>query len=319
MPDKTNLSVVVPVYNAERYLPACLDSLLKTEGIEETEIILIDDGSSDGSGAVADRYAEEHSNISVIHKENEGAAAVRNLGIEKACGEYIFFCDSDDEIVPELFKKVIRLTSASSCDVFLWDCGIMYEKKGLLSHKDDSYFSHCGLERTEKDYTGRQVVESLVRDGKGLIASVCLGAYRRSYLLENDLYFEKGTLYEDELWIPRVFLGAKSVHYIPEKIYLYRIRQGSVTNPETKDMKKNVDAMMHVYPALYRYYGEALSGDPLRDLMEENLTKRYLHMILKYRFWHYGYGKAIDKKLLWRTSKKLRHKLMVLAVYVFAH
>ena len=218
-----------------------------------------------------------------------------------------------------MFGDFIAETKTSSADVFLWDCDIIYEEKSILSRKNTSYFSHCGLERTVKTYTGRQVVESLVKDGKGLIASVCLGAYRKDYLLDNGFFLEEGTTYEDELWIPRVFLNAKSVVYIPEKIYLYRIRHGSVTNPDNVDLEKNVKAMMYVYPKLYRYYEDTLADDPLKKYLEGNLTKRYLHMIYKYRFWRFDCGKNVDKALLKRTALKLRHKAMVLGLNLFIH
>ena len=319
VPENPSLSIIIPIYNVEKYLPMCIASLMKTEGIEDTEIILIDDGSTDKSGVMADGYAQARQNVRVFHKENGGASSSRNLGIREASGKYIFFCDSDDEIDPVLFRDFIAKTKTSTADMFLWDCGIMYEEKSILSRKNSSYFSHCGLDRIEKTYTGREVVEALVIKGKGLIASVCLGAYRKDYLLENDLFLEEGTTYEDELWIPRVFLNAKSVVYIPEKIYLYRIRSGSVTNPVSVDLEKNVKAMMYVYPKLYRYYDEVLKDDPLKKHMEGNLTKRYLHMIYKYRFWRFECGRNIDKKLLKRTALNLRHKVMVLGLNLFIH
>ncbi len=319
VPDNPSLSIIIPVFNVEKYLSMCIDSLLRAEGIEETDIILVDDGSSDRSGEIADSYAAAHENIRSFHKENGGASSSRNLGIREAYGKYIFFCDSDDEVDPALFGDFIAKTKTSSADVFLWDCDIIYEEKSILSRKNTSYFSHCGLERTVKTYTGRQVVESLVKDGKGLIASVCLGAYRRDYLLDNGFFLEEGTTYEDELWIPQVFLNAKSVVYIPEKIYLYRIRHGSVTNPDNVDLEKNVKAMMYVYPKLYKYYEDTLADDPLRKYLEGNLTKRYLHMIYKYRFWRFDCGKNVDKALLRRTALKLRHKAMVLGLNLFIH
>lgn len=319
VPDNPSLSIIIPVFNVEKYLSMCIDSLLKAEGIEETDIILVDDGSSDKSGEIADSYAAAHENIRSFHKENGGASSSRNLGIKEARGKYIFFCDSDDETDPALFSDFIAKTKTSSADVFLWDCDIIYEEKSILSRKNTSYFSHCGLERVEKTYTGRQVVESLVKDGKGLIASVCLGAYRRDYLLDNGLFLEEGTTYEDELWIPQVFLNAKSVVYIPEKIYLYRIRHGSVTNPDHVDIEKNVKAMMYVYPKLYKYYEDTLADDPLRKYLEGNLTKRYLHMIYKYRFWRFDCAKDIDKDLIKRTALKFRHKVLALGLNLFIH
>lgn len=310
------LSVVIPLYNADKFLSACLNSLLSSEGIGNTEIIIVDDGSSDTSGSIADDYACKYDNIYVYHQENEGAAAARNLGIEKATGAYIFFLDSDDRVDPILFRKVIEKTTSISDDVIMWDCGLYYETDNLLSRKDPEYFAHCGLDRIEKTYTGKQIIEILNTKGKGLIASVCFGAYNREFLISNKLFLETGIIYEDELWVPRVFLQAQTVLYMPEKIYLYRVHNDSVTNPDPNELENNIKTLMYVYPKLYSYYDSVLSGDPMKKVVEGNLTKRYLHMIYKYRFWRYDCSKDIDKKLLWEKSNRIRHKIMVLLLHL---
>ena len=313
------LSIIVPLYNVEKYLSDCLDSLLATTGIDETEILLIDDGSTDGSAKTADQYSESHPNIHVIHKENEGPSASRNLGVSKATGKYIFFCDADDMIESKRFERIIEMSKTSDEDMFLWDSELIYETSDLLAKKDGSYFAHVGLPKVEKTYTGKEVMEILIRDGKGFIATVWLGAYRRDFLLSNDLTFENGLIYEDELWVPKVLIAAQTVRYIPEKLYLYRVRPGSITNPEKRDLLVNVEALMHVYTSLYKYYDDVLSGESLQALVLGNLTKRYLHMIYKYRFWRYPCGKKIDKKRLWKTARRFRDKVLTAGLYVLVH
>ena len=122
--DSAALSVVIPVFNAEKYLGRCLEALLKTSGIENAEIILIDDGSIDSSVEIADSYAKSHTNITVIRKSNEGPSEARNAGLKKATGKYVFFCDADDEVDPELFSRAIKDIGNSSEDVVLWDAEI---------------------------------------------------------------------------------------------------------------------------------------------------------------------------------------------------
>ena len=320
MSDKTGLSVVVPVYNVENYLPKCLDSLLATEGIDSAEIILIDDGSTDKSGQIADEYSSKHPNIRVIHKENEGPSAARNLGIKEASGRYISFCDSDDEVVPDLYKRIVKMSLDAEYDMIVWDSDLLIETEKSLANRNKSYFSHGGLEKKEKVYTGKEFLETLLKNSGDFVATVWLGAYRKSFLVDNKIFFEKGLIHEDELWVPKAFINAQSVLYIPEDIYLYRARKGSIMNPDTKDRSKHVASLMQIYPSLYGYYDEVLADDPtLRELIEANLTKRYLHMIYRFNICKYGYGKKIDKKLLWRTSKHIQHKLMVLLLYIYAH
>ena len=314
-----DLSIVIPAYNVEKHLAACLDSLLKTQGIEDTQIIIVDDGSTDKTPAIAGEYSHKYQNIKVIRKENGGPSASRNLGLKEASGKYVFFCDSDDEVNPELFKKVIDLTKTCSEDMILWDAELCYETWNLLVPKNRDFFSHGGLEKEEKVYSGKEVVEKLLRNSGDFVATIWLGAYRREFLIAYELFFEEGLIHEDELLLPKIFLNAASVRYIPERIYHYRIHEGSIMNPENRDRKQSSDALMYVYPALYKYYDEVLEGDPLKELIEANLTKRYIHMIYKYRIWRYGYGDEIDKKLLWRTAGRLRDKIMVLLLYVFIH
>lgn len=319
MPDNPSLSVIIPVFNVENYLSKCIESLFKTSGIEEVEIILIDDGSTDESGTLADRLADEYSNIRVFHRNNEGPSAARNFGIREARGTYVSFVDSDDEVVPNLFAKVIKLAVVSDVDMFLWDSELTIEDGGSMASKKEDFFSHTGLEKTERTYDGKKLLEELIRNSGNFVATVWLGAYRRSYLVDNGFYFEPGLIHEDEYWVPKVMINAKSIHYIPEKIYRYRIRKGSIMNPKSKDLKAHVDSLMKIYPALYDYYDEVLEGEPLQELIEANLTKRYLHMIFRFNIVKYGYGKQIDKKLLWRKSRRIQDKLMVLCLYVYAH
>ena len=319
MPGKTNLSIIIPVYNVEDYLPKCLNSLLRTVGIEDTEIILIDDGSTDRSGKIADRYSREYSNIRAVHKDNEGPSAARNLGIKEAAGTYISFIDSDDEVDPGLYKKVVSLAGASDADMFMWDAGLIVENGQSMASGNEGYFSHRGLEKSEKTYTGKKIIEILLTNSGDFITTVWLGAYRKQFLVDNALFFTEGLIREDEFWVPKVMISAEKVHYIPEKIYRYRLRKGSIMNPDSKDRSQHVESLMKIYPSLYGYYDEVLAGDPLRELIEGNLTKRYLHMIFRFNIVKYGYGKQIDKKLLWRTSRRIQDKLMVMCLYVYAH
>ncbi|MBR5387389.1 MAG: glycosyltransferase [Clostridiales bacterium] len=312
-----SLSIVIPFYNVEQYLNECLDALLETEGIDQTEIILIDDGATDKSSQIADKYSEEHSNITVFHKENEGPSASRNKGLHEAHGDYVFYCDADDMVVPEFFAKIIAHTKTSSDDIILWDAELKYETVNLLMPKDRGYFAHEGLEKIETTYTGKELLETQLRKTGDFVATVWLAAYRRQFLIDNKLYFEKGLIHEDELLLPKIYIAAKSVHYLPEKVYIYRIREGSIMNPGTSDRKRSVDSLMHIYPSLYDYYDEVLAGEPLLELIEGNLTKRYVRMIYKYRVWRYGYSSQIDKKRLMRTARKLSHKILVLGLNLF--
>ena len=125
--EATKISVIVPVYKAERYLERCLDSLL-SQSHKELEIILIDDGSPDRSGAICDSYAARDSRILVIHQENGGPSAARNAGLERVSGEYVTFVDSDDYIEPDYCEYLLSLAVKHGADIV--QCGALEEGNG---------------------------------------------------------------------------------------------------------------------------------------------------------------------------------------------
>lgn len=314
--DSTALSVVIPVFNAEKYLGSCLDVLLKTPGIENAEIILVDDGSADSSGIIAGSYAKSHKNITVISKSNEGPSEARNAGLKKASGKYVFFCDADDEVDPVLFSKVIKDIGNSSEDVILWDALIFDDEGTVFSQKRSDYFIHYALNADGGALSGQQAIKKQLDACMSFPATVWLGLHRREFLLDNGLYFANGILHEDELWVIQVLLLARNVRYIPEKIYRYRIHKGSITNPEKTDWTRNIESLLYVYPVLYGFCDEQIGDKALNKKLKAALTRRYLHMIFEYDFCKYGYAKQIDTGLLWKTSGRLIDKCRVILLSV---
>lgn len=114
----TVLSIIVPVYNVEKYLKTCINSLLEQK-LDAYEIILVDDGSTDSSGGICDEYAKKHEKIQVIHKKNDGLSSARNTGIENAVGKYIGFVDSDDYIMPEMYKNLIEVAKMCNAQMVM--------------------------------------------------------------------------------------------------------------------------------------------------------------------------------------------------------
>lgn len=114
------VSIIVPIYNAEKHLNRCIGSILNQE-YTDCELLLVDDGSTDSSGAICDGYAAKDSRIHVIHKENSGVSDTRNLAIDKACGTYLQFLDSDDWITPDATKLLVRAAKEHDCDLVISD------------------------------------------------------------------------------------------------------------------------------------------------------------------------------------------------------
>ena len=125
MPTQPLVSIIVPIYNTARYLPACLDSII-AQTYQNLEIILIDDGSTDHSGQIADNYAKKDSRIKVAHQKNQGQSAARNLGLTMVKGEYVSFLDSDDEIKPTFIKELLAPLASSNASLSV--CGMHYKR-----------------------------------------------------------------------------------------------------------------------------------------------------------------------------------------------
>ena len=140
------LSVVVPVYNVEKYIGEMIESLQK-QTLTDLEIILVDDGSPDGSGAICDKYAETDGRIHVIHKANGGVGAARNDGLDAATGEWIVFCDSDDWVEKDAFEKLIDKGEETGADVVFGDANLVYDQRVQKTrfYRDEFVTSDRGL------------------------------------------------------------------------------------------------------------------------------------------------------------------------------
>ena len=127
------VSIIVPVYNAEKTLERCVDSILN-QTYQDFELLLVDDGSPDGSGALCDAYARQDSRVRVFHQENAGVSAARNLALDHAAGEYLQFLDSDDWITPDATSSLVRAAREHQCDLVIADfyrvCGDRVSRKG---------------------------------------------------------------------------------------------------------------------------------------------------------------------------------------------
>ena len=317
--NKNDLSIVISAYNVEKFLPMCIDSLLRSEGISDTEIIIVDDGSEDETGKKAGIYAAEYPNVEVIHKANQGPFSARNEGLKKASGKYVFFCDSDDMTVPENFSKIISKTSECDADIIMWKSTLIDEEGNLLDRKDKDYFALGSLEHLEKTYTGKEIIKTQIQKSGDYLTVVWLGTYRRDFLLNNNLFFDSVQIHEDDLWVLSTLLTAEKVLFIPETVYQYRIRKGSLTNPESEDMTAHVGSMMKVFPALYGICEKDVEDEELKRLLEANITKRYLNKIFRYKSYRYENGKNIDKKLLWKTAGRFKDKIRVMLLFLIAN
>lgn len=224
------ISVIIPVYNVSAFLERCLDSVVKQEAIRE--IILVDDGSTDDSGAICDRYAQTDSRITVIHKENGGLSSARNAGLDIAAGEYVAFVDSDDFLEPDTYRTLLRAARDNRCDLvcagrFDLDGGTGEKVPGLCPEKDETI---DGKELTRRIFTWDHV-DSAAWDK----------LYRRT--LFDGIRYPVGNICEDVPVTYRLALRANRIAMVSRCLYNYYHRPGSITTAQVSE--KSFHFSMH--------------------------------------------------------------------------
>lgn len=229
------ISVIIPVYNVEQYLPDCVNSVL-SQDYTNLEIILVDDGSPDNSGAICDEFAARDPRIKVIHKANGGLSDARNAGVLTATGEYVLFLDGDDlwddrHAVTVLAERIAQ----TGADVLNFSYIKWFEDTGVK----DPYFQDIPA-MPPLDSVSEQL-KYLTNNGL-YIASACNKLIRRSLLV--DLPFECGVYSEDIQWCAKLMLKAGSMDFICANFYLYRQRSDSIRH--TINDKKCTDLTNNV-------------------------------------------------------------------------
>lgn len=212
-------SVIIPVYNVEKYLEDCIQSILANK-CDSYEIILVDDGSSDSSPAICDKYEQQYANIRTVHKKNGGLSDARNVGLAEAKGEYILFVDSDDFVGTDtLFATAERLIKDSNCHIDLLTFGYSKyynsDKRVDYSPAISKAFEIMPIEETVRRYL--------------FILSAWAKFVRRELLVNANIDFRKGVFSEDIEWCAKLILNCKDTIVLNETAYEYRQRENSIT------------------------------------------------------------------------------------------
>lgn len=221
------LSVIIPVYNAERFLRQCLDSVF-AQTIDDFEVICINDGSSDSSPEILREYAKAHENLVVIDQENHGNGFARNYGISVARGDYIGFVDSDDFIRPDMFEKMVGVLTETGADISIAN-PFLYDQN---THRVSVY-------RSMLDYYRMSRLGAFSPMEHPEVFS-CLGCwdkvYRRSLLIENRIEYPVNRIFEDHVFSYKSLVSARRAAVLKDSYYYYRKNAGqSITDKEKKD------------------------------------------------------------------------------------
>lgn len=213
------ISIVIPIYNVEPYLRRCLDSVL-AQTYWDLEIILVDDGSPDGCGAICDEYAAKDGRVKVIHQQNKGLSGARNAGLSMATGEYIAFLDSDDYVDPTMYEKLLKVLEENRADIA--ECGYRWVKPDVTYDRENTgkVDVYTNLEALEKLYFGDQMFG-------GLSIVVWNKLYRAELL--NGLQFAQGLINEDVDFTPRAMYKAGKIVKLNENLHNFFFSPNSIS------------------------------------------------------------------------------------------
>lgn len=291
------ISIIVPIYNVEKYLKKCIESLIN-QTYRNIEIILVDDESPDNCPLLCEEYKNKDSRIKVIHKKNGGLSDARNKGLEEATGEYILFVDSDDYIKLDTCMNFINILCSKYVDIVVGNAvKIINNKREFIKHTSKNSKIISG-----KEYLKKELLNNSMQ------MMVWLNLYRRDFLLKNSLFFKKGLLHEDEEFTPRAFLKADKVLPTDITFYNYIIRENSITTK--KNQMKNVCHIYEICKELDFIYNN-LEDKELKNLLKNDLFEKYLGKLQKF----YLYNKKdlkkieINKKFLKDKAYSLKNKI----------
>lgn len=267
--NQIDISIIIPVYNVEKYLTAYLDSLM-SQGDLSLEIILVNDGSTDLSGKIADEYAKKEGRIKVIHQENGGASAARNAGLNIATGEYIAFLDSDDWIKEESLSLLYHEAIKYHADVVMGNMWLCRQDGSM-----DKPFKCISNESINGVLSGKDGFMELVKTCFYLPTPVRY-IYNGKFLHEIQARFEEGIMHEDELWCPVVLCQAERMVITNIEFYYYRQNEESVMH--TTSLERRLKSLFRVTDGLTKFIDGFVSSevsDELRSWWSVNIFRLY--------------------------------------------
>ena len=221
---KIKVSVIVPVYNVEKFIDKCLNSLVK-QSLKEIEIIVVNDGTKDNSQKIIDKYVKKYPDkIKSYIKENGGQGSARNYGLKKATGEYIGYVDSDDFVEKDMYKKLYNKAKENNYDIVV--CGNYNVSEDYQNKNIDAFINNYNTD-LENIFFGKMAVWNKI--------------YKRDILIKNKLEFKEKVWYEDLAFTLKAIMNSNTFAFIDEPLYDYLIREGSTMN--NSNVQRNLEIL----------------------------------------------------------------------------
>ncbi|WP_423800051.1 glycosyltransferase family 2 protein [Neobacillus sp. SAB-20_R2A] len=286
-------SIIIPVYNAEKYIHECLESIL-AQNFKDFEVILVDDGSPDNCGDICDEYMKKDDRVKVIHKTNQGASSARNEGLKLSVGQYVIFIDSDDYIKSEDFLAKVYEQSKKNPDVILYKFEKYFDEEDRFS---DCSFSLKNEEKLNEPY---KIINMLVSND-AFYCAAWTKCVKASLLKEHNIEFEVGTIAEDQQWYYRVLEHTNRFAMIDESFIVYRQRNGSVT---TSNKTKDIKDATHILENCIEMVKRSNLHKDMKDALYNSMAKLYCNLLVVF-----SRVTDIEKKQYIKRIKRLSYLL----------
>ncbi|GEK91063.1 glycosyltransferase family 2 protein [Alkalibacterium kapii] len=296
---KPLVSIIVPTYNVERYVEECIDSLL-AQTYKNTEIIVLDDASTDATTYLLKQYTEEI--ILIENEKNEGQGARRNQGLEIAQGKYIYFMDADDWLEKDALEECVQLAEATQAELVRFNGLAFYEGDQTLVNENNYDFS--GTLKSKKLYTGE---EALQKNRKAFTPSPCLYLVNKDLIDENNLSFIEGVLHEDEYFTTILFANTQRMTYLNQNFFHRRYRTASTMTAHTKQHKlKSFNSYIKVFKALEEEYAKQKYSEMQKQFIKRQLLSIYNGLVTS------DVHPEMKRRLKQFKTVKLKDKLFIL-------
>lgn len=300
--NKYKVSIIIPMYNVEAYLEECLESVVN-QTLKSIEVILIDDGSIDDTANIAQKYKEKYNFIKTIHQQNKGQGAARNVGIEQALGEYIYFLDSDDYIEIDTMEKLYGTANEERLDLILFD-GISFSNDYQIDETQKLRYKKKNKYPLIKN--GTNVFIELIRN-KDYSCSPCLLFINKTILINNNIRFLEGIIQEDELFTYILLKTTLKVKCINKTYFHRRFRMNSTTT--TLNFEKKFNGYYKVSIEM----GKIIYEEKFRVFNEDY---KYLEQMLSNTIYYYS---QLNKKEKENNITKFKDLKKILKCKNFKH
>ena len=311
------LSIVIPAYNVEKYIANCIESCLRQDIPQnEYELVVINDGSSDGTMQIAQAYAAKYGNLRIVEQENAGLSVARNAGTAQARGEYIWFVDSDDTIKANVLGFLTKTAIDDHLDILCFDISPI--AKG----------ASAGIFPGQPEQSGRIFSGTDFITKVDMPPSACTALYRTEFLKAHSLKFTPGLLHEDFEFTPRAYCLAQRISYVNVCAYYYLVREESIMTAQSKRRQKASD-MLRICDALYNFAKQHLAeGSEAHKAMTRKINFAFSQSLRNYspdvfsldeyrRKPYYPLDVSVEGERKWRLKYRLAN--LSLPLYLLVH